>query len=50
MKNKILKESIDQPGKYCQRNCLLINGMEENSDDNTDKLALNTVNNDLEIM
>ena len=48
-KSKVLKESIDQQGQYSHRNCLLIHDVEENSNEDTDKLVLNIINNDLEI-
>ena len=48
-RSKVLEESIDQQGQYSRRNCLLIHGVEENSNEDTDKLVLNIVNNDLEI-
>ena len=41
--------NIDQQGQYTRRNCLLIHGVEENSNEDTDKLVLNIVNNDLKI-
>ena len=47
-RSKVLEESIDQQEQYSHRNCLLIHGVEENSNEDTDKLALN-INNDLEI-
>lgn len=49
-RTKDLEESIDQQGQYSRRNCVIINGMEENSNDETDKLVLNITNNDLEII
>ena len=48
-KSKVLKESIDQQEQYSHRNCLLIHDVEENSNEDTDKLVLNIINNDLEI-
>ena len=48
-RSKFLEESIDQQGQYSRRNCLLIHGVEENSNEDTDKLVLNIINNDLEI-
>ena len=48
-RSKVLEESIDQQEQYSHRNCLLIHGVEENSNEDTDKLALNIINNDLEI-
>ena len=47
-RSKVLKESIDQQGQYSCQNCLLIHDVEENSNEDTDKLVLN-INNDLEI-
>ena len=35
--------------KLKRRSCLLIHGVEENSDEDTDKLVLSIINNDLEI-
>ena len=46
-KSKVLEESIDQQRQYSRRNCLLIHGVEENSNEDTDKLVLDK--NDLEI-
>ena len=48
-RSKVLEESIDQLVQYSRRNCLLIHGMEENSNEDTDKLVLNIINNDLGI-
>ena len=48
-RSKVLEESIDQQGQYSRRNCFLIHGMEENSNEDTDKLVLNIISNDLEI-
>ena len=48
-KSKVLEESIDQQGRYSRQNCLLIHGVEENSNEDTDKLVLNIINNGLEI-
>ena len=48
-RSKVLEESIDQQGQYSRRNCLLIHGVEENSNEDTDTLVLNTINNDLKI-
>ena len=48
-RSKVLEESIDQQGQYTRRNCLLIHSVEENSNEGTDKLVLNIINNDLEI-
>ena len=48
-RSKVLEESIDQQEQYSCRNCLLIHGVEENRNEDTDKLALNIINNDLEI-
>ena len=43
-RSKVLEESIDQQGQYSHRSCLLIHGMEENSNEDTDKLVLNIIN------
>ena len=48
-RSKVLEGNIDQQEQYSRRNCLLIHGVEENSNEDTDKLALNIINNDLEI-
>ena len=48
-RTKDLEESADQEGQYSRRNCLLIHGVEENSNEDTDKLVLNIISNDLEI-
>ena len=44
-RSKVLEESIDQQGQYSRRNCLLIHGVEENSNEDTGKLVLNIINN-----
>ena len=48
-RSKVLEESIDQQEQYSRQNCLLIHSVEENSNEDTDKLAWNIINNDLEI-
>ena len=48
-RSKVLEGNIDQQEQYSRRNCLLIHGVEENSNEDTDQLALNIINNDLEI-
>ena len=48
-RSKVLEESIDQQGQYSCRNCLRIHGVEESSKEDTGKLVLNIINNDLEI-
>ena len=48
-KSKVLEESIDQQVQYSRRNCLLIHGVEENCNEDTDKFVLNIINNDLGI-
>ena len=48
-RSKVLEESNDQQEQYSRRNCLLIHGVEENSNEDTDKLVLNIISNDLEI-
>ena len=48
-RSKVLEESIDQQGQYSRRNCSLIHGVEESSKEDTDKLLLNIINDDLEI-
>ena len=45
----VLEENIDQQGQYYRRNGLLIYGVEENNNEDTDKIVLNIINNDLEI-
>ena len=47
--SKVLQDSVDQKGKYSLQNCLLISGVEENSNEYTDKLVLNSINIDFEI-
>ena len=46
---KVLEGSIDQQGQYSRRYSLLIHGVEENSNKDTDKVVLNNINNNLEI-
>ena len=48
-RSKVLEESIDQQEQYSCQNCLLIHGVEENSNEDTDKLVLNIINNGLDI-
>ena len=48
-RSKVLEESVDQQGQNSCWNCLLIHGVEENSNEDMDKLVLNIINNDLEI-
>ena len=48
-RSKVLEKSVDQQRQYSRRKCLLIHGVEENSNEDTDKLVLNIINNDLEI-
>ena len=38
-RSKVLEESIDQQEQYSRQNCLLIHSVEENSNEDTDKLA-----------
>ena len=47
-RSKVLEENIDQQGQYYRRNGLLIYGVEENNNEDTDKIVLNIINNDLE--
>ena len=46
-RSKVLEESIEQQGQYSCQNCLLINCEEEHSNEDTDKLVLNIITNDL---
>ena len=39
-RSKVLEESIDQQEQYSRRDCLLIHSVGENSNEDTDKLAL----------
>ena len=48
-RSKVLEETVGQQGQYSCQDCLLIHGVEENSNADTDKLVLNIINNDLEI-
>ena len=48
-RSKVLEESIDQKGQHSRRNYLLIYGVEDNSNKDTDKLVLIIINNELEI-
>ena len=38
-RSKVLEESIDQQWQYSRRNSLLIHGVEENSNEDTDKVV-----------
>ena len=46
---KIKSSSVDQQGQYSRWNCSLIYGVEDNSNEDTDKLALNITNDYLKI-
>ena len=48
-RTKGLEERVDHQGECSRRNCLLIHGVEENSNGDADKLELNVINDDLEI-
>ena len=48
-RSKVLEETVGQQGQYSCQDCLLIHGVEENSNADTDKIVLNIINNDLEI-
>ena len=48
-RTKDLEESVDLPGQNSSQKCFLIHGVEENSNEDTDKLVLNIINNDFEI-
>lgn len=48
-KAKDFEESIGQQGQYSQRTSLLIHGVKVNSNEHTNKLVLNVINNDLKI-
>ena len=45
----VLEENIDQQGQYYRRNGLLIYGVEENNNEDTDKNVLNIINNEVAI-
>ena len=46
---KIKSSSVDQQGQYSRWNCSLIYGVEVNSNEDTDKLTLNIMNDYLKI-
>ena len=46
-RSKVLEESIEQQGQYSCQNYLLINCEEKHSNEDTDKLVLNIITNDL---
>ena len=48
-RSNVLEESIDQKGEHSRQNYLLIHGVEENSNEDRDKLVLIIINNELEI-
>ena len=48
-RTKDTEESINQQGQRSRQNCLLIHGVQENSNEDTNKLVLKIINNDLEI-
>ena len=44
-----LESSVDQQEQYSRRNCLLVHGIAETNDENTDDLALKTINEKLDV-
>ena len=44
-----LNARLDRQEQYSRRNCLLIHGIEENQNENTDALALEIINKKLEL-
>ena len=39
-----LTSAVEKEEQYSRRNCLLLHGINENKDEDTDKISLNTLN------
>ena len=46
---KILENQLDYQEQYSRRNCILIHGITETQDENTDDISLRTINEHLEL-
>lgn len=44
-----LKSAVEKQEQYSRRNCLLLHGINENKDEDTDKISLNTLNENLQL-
>ena len=44
-----MEESIDAQRQYSRRNCLLLHGIEETKDEDTDNIVLEVLNNDMDL-
>ena len=44
-----LESKIDRQEQYARRNCILIYGITENKDENTDQQAMDFINDNLDI-
>ena len=48
-KNKSLTSDVDELEQYSHRNCLLLHGVQQNENKNTDDIALKTMSEELDI-
>ena len=48
-KNWKARKKIDQQEVYARRNCILIHGIAENKEENTDQQAMDFINDNLDI-
>ena len=48
-KNKSLTSDVDELEQYSRRNCLLLHGVQENENENTDDIVLKTMSEELDI-
>ena len=46
---KILENQLDRQEQYSRRNCILIHGIIETQDENTDDISLRTINEHLQL-
>ena len=46
---KILENQLDRQEQYSRRNCILIHGIIETQDENTDDISLCTINEHLQL-
>ena len=44
-----LTSAVEKQEQYSHRNCLLLHGINENKDEDTDKISLNTLNENLQL-
>ena len=48
-KNKSLMSDVDELEQYSHRNCLLLHGVQENENENTDDIVLKTMSEELDV-